>query len=69
MSNIKIFDNIKNICEDKGLSISALERKANIGNGTIHKWNESSPRLNKVMAVANALEIPLAELIGEETSE
>lgn len=69
MSNIKIFDNIKDVCEDRGLSISALERKANIGNGTISRWNESSPRLDKIMAVAKALEVPLSVLIEEEVTE
>lgn len=62
-----IFDKIKSICDEKKISISALERMAGLGNGTISGWNESSPRLDKITAVANALNIPLTDLIeGEE---
>lgn len=64
-----IFDKIKAICDERKISISALERMANLGNGTISGWNESSPRLDKIMAVANALEIPLAELIKEDNAK
>lgn len=64
-----IFDNIKAICEERKLSISALERMAGLGNGTISGWNESSPRLDKITAVADALGIPLLELIKDEVEE
>lgn len=64
-----IFDNIKAICEERKLSISALERMAGLGNGTISGWNESSPRLDKITAVADALGIPLSELIKDEVEE
>ena len=61
-----LFDKIKAICAEKGMSISLLERTAGLGNGTIDGWNDSSPRLDKIMAVAKVLEIPLEELIKEE---
>lgn len=64
-----IFDNIKAICEERKLSISALERMAGLGNGTISGWNESSPRLDKITAVADALGIPLSELIKDEVTQ
>lgn len=64
-----IFDKIKAICDERKISISALERMANLGNGTISGWNESSPRLDKIMAVAKVLEIPLSALVEEEVTE
>lgn len=64
-----IFDKIKAICEEKKISISALERMADLGNGTISGWNESSPRLDKIMAVAKVLEVPLSVLVEEEVTE
>ena len=61
-----IFDNIKTMCEERGMSISALERKAGLGNGTISGWSESSPRLEKIMAVANVLGVTIEDLIKKE---
>lgn len=57
-----IYDNVKAICEERNLPISALERMAGLGNGTISGWNESSPRLDKITAVAKALDVPLDAL-------
>lgn len=57
-----IYDNVKAICEERNLPISALERMAGLGNGTISGWNESSPRLDKITAVAKALDVPLEAL-------
>lgn len=64
-----IYDNIKSICSDRGISISALERMAGLGNGTISRWNESSPRLDNIKEVADCLEVPLEELITERIAE
>ena len=61
-----VFDNVKAICEERNLPISKLEQMAGLGNGTISGWKESSPRLDSITAVANALNIPLSALIGSE---
>lgn len=58
-----MLEKIKEIAEKQGLSISALEKKANIGNGTIARWNNSSPNLDTLQKVANALGIGLNELL------
>lgn len=61
-----LFDKIKAICQEKGMSISLLERTAGLGNGTIDGWNTSSPRLENILAVAKVLGVPLSELVGGE---
>lgn len=61
-----LFDRIKAICAEKGMSISYLERTAGLGNGTIDGWNNSSPRLDNVIAVAKVLDVPIEKLIKEE---
>ena len=52
------------LCEEKHLSIAALERKAGIGNGVIRKWNKASPTLRTLMAVAACLGVTLEELMN-----
>jgi transcriptional regulator with XRE-family HTH domain len=58
-----IFDKIKRISEEKGLSICALEKKANLGNGTIAGWKDKSPTLGKLQAVAAVLDVKVSDIV------
>ena len=49
-----LYNNIKNVCKIKGISISSVEKMANLSNGTICKWNKSSPTVDNLQAVAKA---------------
>lgn len=62
-----IFENIKEIGKKKGMSISAIEKKAKLGNGTIGGWKNSSPTVEKLGAVAKVLDTTVDELIKGET--
>lgn len=55
---------IREICEDKGMSIRSLERKANLSNGAISKWENSSPSVDNVKAVADVLGVKVDELLA-----
>lgn len=61
-----IYENIKRICTDKGISISELEKKSGLGNGTIKKWETSSPTINKLEAVAKILDASIVDILGQE---
>ena len=58
-----IYDEIKKIATEKGLSIRAIEMKAGIGNGVIDDWNERSPSINNLQKVAEVLEVPVGDLL------
>lgn len=58
-----VYDNVKSVCEKQGKSIAALEREAEIGNGTIGKWKTSTPNLATLEKVANVLKIPVTKLM------
>lgn len=58
-----IFDKIKEICNEKGISIASLERSAGLSNGTISKWNDSSPTVENLQAVAKVLKVKIHKLI------
>ena len=56
-------DCIKALCRERGLTIASLERKANIGNGTICRWDQYSPTFDSLVKVAGALEMTVPALV------
>lgn len=58
-----IYDRIKEICNDKGVSPSSVEKKAGLGNGAITKWNSVSPNVKNLKAVADILGVSVDELL------
>lgn len=64
-----IFENIKKLAVEKGISITNLEKEAGLGNGTIGKWQISIPKTDKLAAVAGILGVTVDELISEKEQE
>ena len=63
-----IYENIKDLCKSKNMSVSAVEEKAGLGNGTISKWKSdgASPTINSLCAVANVLEVEVTKLLKND---
>lgn len=59
-----IYDKIKAICEEKSLSIRQVEVAAGLKNGAISKWNDSSPTVKSLKAVADVLKVKIDKLIS-----
>lgn len=47
----------------KGLTFNRVERECGLGNGTIKRWSEQSPRLDKLALVADFLDVSLDYLV------
>lgn len=47
-----IYKKIKELAQKKKISISELERRAGLSNGSICKWNNVSPNINNLKALA-----------------
>ena len=60
----RIFDKIKAICKEKGIAVSELERQAGLAKGNVYKWNESSPTVDNIQAVASVLKVSVDKLIN-----
>lgn len=58
-----IYDKIKKICKEKGISASAVEKKAGLGNGAVTKWNNYNPTVKNLKSVADVLEVTVDELL------
>ena len=50
---IMILEKILKLAEKNSISVSRLEKTLGFGNGTIKKWGESSPSVNKLKKVAD----------------
>lgn len=61
---MELIDRIKSIASAKGISIKNLEDAAGLGRGTIYKWETSSPRLDKLLQVADVLGVSIDEILG-----
>lgn len=64
-----IYDRIKNICDMKDMPISELERKADLGGGTIRRWSNSVPSADKLQRTAKILGVSMAYLLNGTTDE
>lgn len=60
-----VYDNIKRECEKRGMSITQLENKAGLANGTIGKWQKSSPTITNLKTVADILNVSVDWLLKD----
>ena len=60
-----IYDKVKSLCDERGVSVRTLERATGIRNGTIGGWREHQPTLNRLQAVADYFEVPLSYFVGK----
>ena len=66
MSLVKRIDAL---CKERNTTLTAIERECGLGVSSIRKWDEHSPSLSKVMSVADARDVPVSYLIGEDTEK
>lgn len=50
-----VFERIKALCAEKGITVQTLEIMSGLSNGTITHWRNSNPRVSAVYAIANVL--------------
>ena len=60
-----IYDNVKKVCKEKGMTVSELEESMGIARSTIYKWNENIPSAQRLQIAANILGVPITELLKE----
>jgi hypothetical protein len=61
-----LYNNVKALCEEHGISISFLERELDFPRSSICKWNENEPGIRKVQKVADYLNIPIEKLLEDK---
>lgn len=61
-------EKIRELCKNRGISISKLERETGLGNGIIGKWEKfgREPKFIHIKAIADYFGVPVSALTGEE---
>ena len=57
---------IKELCEKNNTTIKSLEKELGFGNGTIRRWDERIPSMDRVMKVAEYFNVSVSEITGEK---
>lgn len=57
-----LYENVKRIANEKGISILQIERECGIKPNSIYHWNENKPSYDKVLAVAKYLKTTVEKL-------
>lgn len=60
-----LYDKIKEVAKTKSLSIYRIERDLGFSNGSLRKWNNSTPSAASLKKVANYLNVTLDDLLEE----
>lgn len=58
-----LYDKIKNIAEQKNISIYRIEKDLDLSNGSIRKWNSSIPLSQTLKKVADYLNVSIDKLM------
>lgn len=69
MNNQTLVNNIKNICKEKNISVSTLERELFMSPGLISRWAKTTPTLDRVLDIASYLQVSLDDLTGNNTEK
>lgn len=59
-----LFENVQKTAKQRGLSIRALNEKAQLGTNAIYKWKTQNPSTDKLQAVADVLGVSVDYLLG-----
>ena len=60
-----LYQNIVVLCKGKGISISKLEKETGLGNGTVGRWEKSSPSVENVKKVADYFNVSVDYIISQ----
>lgn len=63
---MSLLTRIKDLAREQSLSISKIEEVSNLGNGTIRRWDNSPPSCDKLLRVANMLNVTTDYLLKGE---
>lgn len=66
---MSITNKIRDLADDRKMSIAELERKLNFSQGSVRKWDVSTPGVDKLDQVATYFDVSVDYLLGRESYE
>lgn len=64
-----IKDRVKKLCEEKGVSVSKMERECGFANGYVSKLDKSTPNVSKLQIIADYFGVSLDFLTTGQEQE
>ena len=62
---MSIVQRMRDLADEKGTSLAQVERALDFGNGTLARWDKTSPSVDKVDRVAKHFNVSLDYLLGK----
>lgn len=62
---MSIYKRIQDACKESQISVMALEKKLGFSRGSICKWDENKPSIDRMYAVAKELDKPIEYFLEE----
>lgn len=66
---MNLYDRVKELCSERGISIRQLEIRLGIGNGIIARWKTSIPNSERLDKVADFFGVSTDYLLGKKPKE
>lgn len=63
-----LVERLQQLAKEKGTNFKQIEIKCGIGNGTMRRWDEKAPRIDKIKAVADYLNVSIDYLVYGSSS-
>lgn len=60
-----LYDNVKMLCKERGISVLRLETELGFPRSSICKWNDNQPGIRKVQKVADYFNVTIEKLLKE----
>ena len=64
-----VYENVKQLADERGVSIAAIERECGLGNATIKGWLSSSPSATNLKKVADYFGVPMEYFLTDPEPE
>lgn len=61
-----LLERVKTLCNDNSITLAKLEKTLTFGNGTLSRWDDSSPSGDKLLKVADYFGVTTDYLLGKE---
>ncbi|MCF6419743.1 MAG: helix-turn-helix domain-containing protein [Furfurilactobacillus sp.] len=65
---MSIYEQVKALAQERGLSLQTLAIKAGMGINSIYSWQKKDPSISRLTKVAEILNVSVDSLIGADTA-
>lgn len=66
---MSLINNIKKLCDLKGIAVKDLGITLGIGENAVYKWDKTSPKVDTLQKVADYFNVSIDSLIGRVITE